>query len=102
MSDSFSVEQKLRLLTIDYLVSTEGRVRNHDLMRIFNISRACASRDFKRFRKLWPNRLVWEHQTGYYIKSAPTVYGMIGYTLIPELRQTLRAMDVIHMKQQRG
>ena len=64
---NYAVEQRLRL--IDFLLEKYGQIKREFIVDFFAISPATATRDFKKYKELNPNNMVFDSSSKTYLKA---------------------------------
>lgn len=63
----YAIEQRLRL--IDFLLAEYGHVNRSAIMDYFGIGEATATRDFKEYKKLHPDNMIYSGNDRAYYKT---------------------------------
>ena len=64
---NYAIEQRLRL--IDFLLDKYGQIKREFIIDLFGISPATATRDFKNYRELNPNNMVFDDASKTYLRA---------------------------------
>ena len=64
---NYAIEQRLRL--IDFLIDKYGQIKREFIIDFFGISPATATRDFKKYRELNPNNMVFDDVSKTYLRA---------------------------------
>ena len=64
---NYAIEQRMRF--IDFLLLKYGKINRDFIVDYFGIGEATATRDFKKYKELYPKNIVFDNSSKMYLKA---------------------------------